>query len=42
MKLLPYTSDRKSDEQINEHGIVSIQSDNEEKDSNEKGSDESL
>jgi hypothetical protein len=42
MKLLPYTSDRKSDEQINEHGIVPIQSDNEETDSDERGSDESL
>jgi hypothetical protein len=42
MKLLPYTSDRKDDEQINGHGTVPIQSDIEEADSNERGSDESL
>jgi hypothetical protein len=42
MKLFPYTSDRKNDEQINDHGIVPIQSDKAEPDSNERGSDESL
>jgi hypothetical protein len=42
MKLLLYKSDRKNDEQINGHGTVPIQSDIEEADSNERGSDESL
>jgi hypothetical protein len=42
MKLLPYTFDRKNDEQINDHNAVQIQSNNEEKDSNEIVLDESL
>jgi hypothetical protein len=42
MKLFPYTSARKNDEKINDHGTVPIRSDKEEKDSNKRGSDESL